>query len=112
MISFPESSLPEGAEFGIRVSGNSMEPVYHDSQIVWVQRCEQLAIGEVGIFIYDGEGFIKVYGEQAPDPALAEEYTDSLGVLHPQPVLISPNKSYADRPVLPGRFFSTVGRVL
>ena len=47
MISFPESSIPEGAEFGIRISGNSMEPVYHDGQIVWVQQCEHLAIGEV-----------------------------------------------------------------
>ena len=111
-VSVPENMLPAGADFGVRVTGDSMEPLYHDGQIAWVRKCAAVHPGEVGIFIYDGEGFIKVYGEQAPDPALAEEYTDSLGVLHPQPVLISLNKSYADRPVLPGRFFSTVGRVL
>ena len=55
MIQFPENSVPAGAEFGVRVSGNSMEPVYHDGQIVWVQQCESLVIGQVGVFIYDGE---------------------------------------------------------
>ena len=111
-VSIPENMLPAGADFGVRVTGDSMEPLYHDGQIVWVHKCAAVHAGEVGIFIYDGEGFIKVYGEQAPDPALADEYTDSFGVLHPQPVLISLNKNYADRPVLPGRYFSTVGRVL
>ena len=32
------SSVPAGAEFGIYVSGDSMEPRYHSGQIVWV-RC-------------------------------------------------------------------------
>ena len=54
MVSFPESSIPDGAEFGVRVSGDSMEPVYHDGQIVWVQQCETLRTGEVGVMIYDG----------------------------------------------------------
>lgn len=57
MVSFPESSIPDGAEFGVRVSGDSMEPVYHDGQIVWVQRCETLRTGEVGVMIYDGQGY-------------------------------------------------------
>ena len=56
MVSFPESSIPDGAEFGVRVSGDSMEPVYHDGQIVWVQQCETLRPGEVGVMIYDGQG--------------------------------------------------------
>ena len=67
MVSFPESSIPDGAEFGVRVSGDSMEPVYHDGQIVWVQRCETLRTGEVGVMIYDGQGYIKAYAEQEPD---------------------------------------------
>ena len=57
MVSFPESSIPDGAEFGVRVSGDSMEPVYHDGQIVWVQQCETLRTGEVGVMIYDGQGY-------------------------------------------------------
>ena len=65
-ISVPANTVPKGAEFGIRVSGDSMEPVYHDGQIVWVERCETLSIGQVGVFVYDGEGYLKSYGEREP----------------------------------------------
>ena len=41
-IQVPASSVPAGAEFGIYVSGDSMEPRYHSGQIVWVKRCEEL----------------------------------------------------------------------
>ena len=33
MVSFPEKSVPKGADFGVRVSGDSMEPVYHHRRI-------------------------------------------------------------------------------
>lgn len=112
MVSFPENTVPEEAEFGIRVSGDSMEPVYHDGQIVWVQPCEALSVGEVGIFIYDGQGYLKVYDEQAPDAAHMEEFTDSYGCVHPQPVMISYNQAYAPKVVKPGADFRIVGRVL
>ena len=44
MVSFPEKSVPKGADFGVRVSGDSMEPVYHDGQIVWVEECETVTL--------------------------------------------------------------------
>lgn len=112
MIRFPAAVVPEGAEFGIRVNGDSMEPVYHDGQIVWVQSCENLIPGEVGIMMYDGEGYIKVYNEQEPDESLQDAYTDSEGVLHMQPVLVSYNEKYAPKVVSPELSFSIVGRVL
>lgn len=112
MVSFPESSIPAGAEFGLRVSGDSMEPVYHDGQIVWVQQCERVGIGEVGIFIYDGDGYIKVYDEQMPDEAEHEEFMDSYGGVYMQPVMISYNQKYAPRVVSPHANFQIVGRVL
>ncbi len=112
MVSVPENMLPEGTDFGVRVTGDSMEPMYHDGQIAWVKECAQVNIGEVGIFIYDGEGFIKVYDEQEPDEDHADDYTDSYGVVHNQPVLVSLNEKYADRIIAPGRFFKTVGKVL
>ena len=55
-VSFPVTSVPQGADFSVRVSGDSMEPVYHDGQIIWVKRCDRVNPGEVGVFIYDGEG--------------------------------------------------------
>ena len=112
MISFPESSVPSGAEFGLRVSGDSMEPVYHDGQIVWVQQCEQVGVGEVGIFIYDGDGYLKVYDEQLPDEGCRDDFTDSYGNVHMQPVMVSYNQKYSPRVISAHAGFQVVGRVL
>ena len=112
MISFPENMVPDKADFGVRVSGDSMEPVYHDGQIVWVQETPHLYPGEVGIFVCDGQGYIKVYQEQEPDEDVAEEFTDHYGVIHNQAVLVSLNPKYADRVIPPYADFKIVGRVL
>ncbi|MFR7743323.1 MAG: S24 family peptidase [Acutalibacteraceae bacterium] len=87
-----------------------MEPVYHDGQIVWVQQCETLRTGEVGVMIYDGQGYIKAYAEQEPDDP--EAHLGSDGVRRMQPVLVSYNKAYAPKPVSPELEFRIVGRVL
>ena len=112
MVRFPENTVPDKADFGIRVTGDSMEPVYHDGQIVWVQQCETLAVGEVGIFVLDGEGYLKVYGEQEPDDDNRDAFTDSYGCLHMQPMMISYNQSYEPKIVWPECTFQIVGRVL
>lgn len=108
-ISFPKDTVPEDAEFGIRVSGDSMMPVYQDGQIVWVCRCTELNPGDVGIFTYDGEGYLKVYDEVEPDDP--EAFTDSYGVCHMQPVLVSYNPKYPPRMVSPETRFEIIGRV-
>jgi len=110
IVSVPRSSVPEGAVLGVRVSGDSMEPVYSDGQLVWIARSETLRPGEVGIFAYDGDGYIKVYGEREPEDP--EAFTDAWGNVHMQPVLISYNKKYPPRPVSPEASFQIVGRVL
>ncbi len=112
MRDFPAAEVPSGADFGVQVSGDSMEPNFHDGQIVWVHECESLTPGEVGVFIYDGEGYIKVYEEKDPDSDNAEEFTDSYGVVHPQAVLRSYNPAYEPKPVKPSALFQIVGRVL
>ena len=89
MVSFPEKSVPKGADFGVRVSGDSMEPVYQDGQIVWVEECETLAVGEFGIFAYDGYGYLKVHSEQEANEQQKDAFTDSYGCLHMQPVMLS-----------------------
>lgn len=112
MMDVPEKTVPKGASFGVRVSGDSMEPSYHDGQIVWVQQCSSLREGEVGVFIYDGEGYIKVYSEQEPDEAEAELMTDSFGMTRRQPVLVSYNPKYDPKIIRPEAYFQIVGRVL
>ena len=112
LMRFPEDKVPAKADFAIRVVGDSMEPIYQDHQLVWVQVCNSLLPGEVGIFVLDGQGYIKAYGEQEPDEEEAEEYTDSNGVLHMQPVLISYNQKYKPKKVLQTARFKICGRVL
>ena len=51
--------VPEGANFGVRVAGDSMEPEYHDGQTVWVRQQRSLMTGETGIFLYDGCAYLK-----------------------------------------------------
>ena len=51
-----------GADFALRISGNSMEPKYHDGDVLLVQNAEGVEVGESGIFVLDGAGYFKVYG--------------------------------------------------
>jgi SOS-response transcriptional repressor LexA len=112
MESFPAASVPAGADFALRINGDSMEPVYNDKQIVWVEKTTELQIGEVGIFIVDGEGLIKVLGEQDVDADDEDDFSDSYGGLRKQPVLISYNKNYKPRVISASSQFTVVGRVL
>ena len=51
--------VPATADFGIRISGDSMEPRFVNGQIVWVQKQDTLNSGEIGIFFLDGNAYCK-----------------------------------------------------
>jgi len=51
--------VPEDADFGLALNGDSMEPRYHDKQAVWVQKTDTLTTGEIGIFYLDGMTYCK-----------------------------------------------------
>lgn len=108
---FPASPIIEAADFGLRISGDSMMPTYTDNQIVWVEQCEELNPGEVGIFVYDGNGYIKEYKEVMPDKDELDNYLVN-GVVHPKVLLISHNADYKPIEVNPEFGFQIVGRVL
>lgn len=61
-ISIPDNEKTAMADFALRISGNSMEPKYHDGDIVLVAAATSVQIGELGIFILDGNGYFKMYG--------------------------------------------------
>lgn len=61
-ITVRDNSRTREADYALRISGNSMEPRYHDGDILLVQETETLEFGELGIFILDGNGFFKVFG--------------------------------------------------
>ena len=52
------------ANFAVEVDGASMEPDYHDGDIVFVKLSEDVPVGAVGLFIHDGKGCIKERGEK------------------------------------------------
>ena len=72
-----EVSYVEGADFIIGVSGESMEPDYHDGEKLYVRKVEYLRNGDIGIFTIGNECFLKELGEDG---------------------LISRNKNYDDIP--------------
>ena len=112
-LSFPEDSVNLRADVGIRVSGDSMEPVFHDGDVVWVQKCSELNVGEVGVFLYDNQAYIKQYGEREPGGEERELFTDSYGGVRMQPVLNSYNAAkYGPIVISPYAPFRVFGRVL
>lgn len=53
------NEVPENADFGVTISGDSMEPQFVNGQTVWVHAQNELEDGEIGIFYHNGKGFIK-----------------------------------------------------
>ena len=53
--------LPVNADFGVIVSGDSMEPAFYEGDTVMVSK-HQAEKGGIGLFIHEGEGFVKKYG--------------------------------------------------
>lgn len=51
------------ADFAVEVDGDSMEPDYHDGEIVFVRQSDDVPVGKVGLFIHEGKGYIKERGE-------------------------------------------------
>ena len=76
-ISIPDNEKTAFTDFALRISGNSMEPKYHDGDILLVQDAESVEIGELGIFILDGNGYFKKYGGDRL-VSLNSEYGDIL----------------------------------
>jgi len=58
--------LPKGYEkdpsryFGVPITGDSMEPRYHDGDTLVVSR-EPVNVGEIGVFTLDGSGYVKQF---------------------------------------------------
>ena len=56
---FESEDVPPEANFAVRISGDSMEPLLHDGQVVFVQSATSVEPGEIGIFVYNGDAFCK-----------------------------------------------------
>lgn len=91
--------VPPGAEFGVRIQGDSMAPFIADGSVVYVNR-DPLKAGDVGIFCVDGDILCKQY------------YRDPAGIVY----LFSLNRARADADVVltssGGRTLACFGRVI
>lgn len=83
------------ADFGVRISGDSMEPLYCDKQIVWVHEQPIIGDGQIGVFFLNGEAYIKKY------------HRSENGI-----ELLSLNPNYSPIPVGPEANFKIFGKVV
>lgn len=58
-----EAPYHKDADFIIGVNGDSMEPTYSDGDMVYVEKCQIVNVGEIGIFVLNNECLIKEAGE-------------------------------------------------
>ena len=60
VVDTPEARL---ADFAVKVDGRSMEPDYSDGDIVYISLASEVPVGQVGLFIQNGRGYIKEAGD-------------------------------------------------
>lgn len=63
LIEIPDLPEYKTADYAIGVNGDSMEPRYHDGDILLVQSTPDLAVGQFGVVIVDGESYVKKLGD-------------------------------------------------
>ena len=56
------NELTRKADFCLNVKGHSMEPKFYDGDEVLVREQPSVDIGEIGLFVVDGNGYIKKQG--------------------------------------------------
>ena len=83
------------ADFVIPIKGDSMEPDYHDGDLVFIQTSVDLNDGVIGVFNYNGDAYIK-----------------QLVIAKEQAYLHSLNPSYKDMPITPETDFRIIGEVV
>lgn len=88
-IEIPDNPAYKNVSYAIGVNGSSMEPAFHDGDILLVEATREIEIGDIGIFQIDNECFVKKLGETS---------------------LISLNKDYKDIPL--NETAITLGKVI
>ena len=83
------------ADFVIPIKGDSMEPDYHNGDLVFIQTSVDLNNGVIGVFNYNGDAYIK-----------------QLVIDEDQAYLHSLNPAYKDMPITPETDFRIIGEVV
>lgn len=56
---YPIEVIPDNADFGVVISGDSMEPKVHDGGTVFVQATPSIDPGQIGIFVLNEQAYCK-----------------------------------------------------
>lgn len=83
------------ADFVVPICGDSMEPIYHDWDYVFIKNTYDLYDGDIGVFFLDGDAYIK------------ELRIDEEGAF-----LHSLNPKYRDKAILSESDFRIIGKVI
>ena len=75
LIEIPDVPEYKDVKYAIGVNGRSMEPLYHDGDILLVKPADDVAVGDIGIFIVDGQSYVKKRGRDCLI-SVNEEYAD------------------------------------
>lgn len=62
-IEIPNTLEYRKVDYAIGVNGNSMEPTFHDGDMLLVEMTEDIEIGDIGIFRVDNESYVKKLGK-------------------------------------------------
>lgn len=90
-----ELPIEVDADFVVPIYGDSMEPEYHSGDYVFVKLSVDLSDGDIGVFAYNGEAYIKQL-----------RITDQGAYLH------SLNPDYDNIPITADTDFRTIGEVV
>lgn len=61
-VNVPEMNVPPDTDYIIRVTGDSMEPTFNSGDRLFIQKTECLNPGDIGVFNYMGEQYVKEFG--------------------------------------------------
>ena len=61
-IEIADTPEHRGGDYVVRVSGDSMTPAFNDGDLVLVEKDARVEEGDIGIFVLNGESFIKKQG--------------------------------------------------
>ena len=90
-----ELPIEVNADFVVQIYGDSMEPEYHSGDYVFVKLSVDLSDGDIGVFAYNGEAYIK-----------------QLRITDQGAYLRSLNPDYDNIPITADTDFRTIGEVV
>lgn len=62
-ITVPDRPQYRRVAYAVKVSGHSMEPLYHDKDILLIEPTCEISVGEIGIFNVNGQAYVKKLGK-------------------------------------------------